>query len=43
MTMSNVKRYDMYQTLWIPVIRACLLSEGEPEKPTDKQAVVCIL
>ena len=43
MTMSHVKRYDIYQTLWIPVIRECLQSEGEPEKPTDKQAVVFIL
>ena len=38
-TMSHVKRYHVYETLWIPVIGECLLSEREPDNPKDKYAV----
>ena len=38
-TMSHVKGYHVYKTLWIPVIGECLLSEREPDNPKDKYAV----
>ena len=38
-TMSHVKGYHEYKTIWIPVIGECLLSEREPENPKIKYAV----
>ena len=38
-TMSHVKGYHVYKSLWIPVIGDCLLSDREPDNPKDKYAV----
>ena len=32
-TISHVKGYHVYKTLWIPVMGECLLSEKEPDNP----------
>ena len=38
-TISHVKGYHVYKTLWIHVIGQCLLSERERGNPKDKYAV----
>ena len=38
-TISHVKGYHVYKTLWIPVIGECLLSEREPDNSKDKYEV----
>ena len=38
-TVSCVKRFHVYQTLRMPVIGECLLSERKPEYLIDKYAV----
>ena len=38
-TMSHVKGYHVYRTLWIPVIGEYLLSEREVDNPKDQYAV----
>ena len=35
-TMSHVKGYYVYKTLWIPVIGECLSSEREPNNTKDR-------